>query len=116
MDPYDSYMASQYAGYQPQASPASTLSSFIPGAQLGLSAVGLLSSIYGGYKAQQQAARNFREQRHEYQDQKQLTANELAYKHGQDALANAYAAKNSAESDADSLYKKYAGYYRGIGL
>lgn len=99
----------EYLGYAPKSA------SIIPAVGAGLSAAGLLSSLYGGYQQQQNADRGYREQKREFEAQKQMQDAATQRDIAQQGLGNEYTAKSAVESDNDRLLKQYSDYYRSIG-
>lgn len=116
----DDLLAS-YQSYNPgfqamQSAKPSAFAAALPGVGAALSGVGLLSSLYGNYKAQQMAEKNYREQVREFEYQKRMQEEETQRQIAQQALQNSYTAKGSVGSDEDRRLSKYQDYYRQIGM
>lgn len=88
----------------------------LPWVGAGLSAAGLLSNLYGGYKSQQMAEKNYRAQMEEYKRQQQLAAEATQRQIAQQQLQNQYTAKDAVDADASRRLAQYSGYFRGVGL
>lgn len=119
MDPYDEYMQSyqpngfQKAGAGMQAGGAATAA--LPWVSAGLSAAGILSSLYGNYKADKVAKNNFDAQRQEFEYQRTLEKERRQREAEQQALMNMYSAANRGDQSQDRLLNRYKDYSRQIG-
>lgn len=113
MDPYKQYTSS----YNKVAAPTlGGLSAAMPMVGAGLQAAGLISSLYGSYKSNQQAQQNYHLQKREYEYQRGMEEERLKREREQQALVNSYSAANKAQSDEDRLMGQYAPYFRQVGI
>lgn len=114
-------MLAEYQRYNPgfqqmQSAKPSAFAGALPVVGAALSGVGLLSSLYGNYKASQAAEKNYREQVREFEIQRKMQQEETERQIAQQALQNKYSAKGGADNDEDRRLAKYQNYYRQIGL
>lgn len=103
----------QMAGQGLQA--AAGASAALPFVSAGLSAAGLLSSLYGGYKAQESADRNYRDQMREFERQKAIDEEERQRRIKEDALKQQMAVSNFGSEQDQNRMAQYGNYYRQIG-
>lgn len=88
----------------------------LPFVGAGLSAAGLLSQLYGNYRAEQIARRNYRDQLREFEEDKAHQRDRERRQDGEQELQDRYSAKGAADSDMNGRLARYLGYYRQIGL
>ena len=82
----------------------------------GLAAAGLLTQLYGNYKARETASENFQAQKREFERQKALEADAIRRQEAQQALQNAFEGGTYAQNKDQSLLSQYLPYYRSIGV
>ena len=113
----------QYQSYDPtfvpMQAPASAGSGFaaaIPGIGLGLQGAGLLAGLYGAYKANQQADRQYRLQKQMF-DRQVKQEDEDRKRAAADAVTKRmYDAAGYSQNYDGGRLAQYANYFRGIGL
>lgn len=113
----------QYQSYNPNFS---AQSSAMPSASGGLGAlpivgavmqgVGLLSGLYGSYKANQQADRDYKLRKQEFERQKRLEAEDRAIRDQEAMRSRVYDSAAYAAGDEGNRLARYANYFRGINL
>jgi hypothetical protein len=109
---YNSY---QGAGQGLEAAGGAT-ATVLPWVGAGLSAAGLLSQLYGNYKAEQVAEKNYQAQMKEYEDQKALLAEQQRKEDAQRALQNEYTAMTAANGSMDGRLARYQNYFHQVGV
>lgn len=115
MGDFSGYNGYSRAGEGLQAAGGATAAA-MPWVGAGLTAAGLLSSLYGNYKGQQVAERNYQEQKAEYERERELLAQQARAEAMQRSLQNEYSAKGAVDGDSDRSLARYKDYYRGVGL
>jgi hypothetical protein len=103
----------QKAGMGLQA--ASGASAALPFVSAGLSAAGLLTSLYGGYKAQESADKNYRDQMREFERQKAIDEEDRKRRIKEDALKQQMAVSNFGGEQDQNRMAQYAPYFAQIG-
>lgn len=88
----------------------------LPWVGAGISAAGLLSKLYGDYKAQDVSRQNYEEQKAEFRREQEIMAENSRQSAAQIALQNQYSAKTAVDNDSDRSLARYQNYFRGIGL
>lgn len=87
----------------------------LPWVQAGLSAAGLLSSLYGGYKQQEAEERNYRDQMREFERQKAMEEEDRRRQMEADSLSQRGEVSKFNRSIEDDRLARYAPYYASIG-
>ena len=90
-------------------------SAALPWVSAGLSAAGLLSSLYGGYKAQESADKNYADQMREYQRQQMIEAEDRKRQIAEAALKDQVAVSQFGDQNDQNRIAQYAPYCRSIG-
>lgn len=103
----------QNLGMGAQAAAGATAA--LPWVSAGLSAAGLLSSLYGGYKQQQSEKRNYRAQMAEFQRQKAMEEEDRRRQMEADSLSQRGEVSKFNRSIEDDRLARYAPYYASIG-
>ena len=132
----DQDLLSQFGNYQPRQSRATMplengsngyqltgqglqatggASAALPWVSAGLSAAGLLSSLYGGYKAQESADKNYADQMREYQRQQMIEAEDRKRQIAEAALKDQMAVSQFGDQNDQNRMAQYAKYYSAIG-
>lgn len=94
---------------------AAGASAALPWVSAGLSAAGLLSSLYGGYKAQESADKNYRDQMREFERQKAIDEEDRQRRIKEDALKQQMAVSNFGSEHDQNRMAQYAPYFAQIG-
>jgi hypothetical protein len=90
-------------------------SAALPWVSAGLSAAGLLSSLYGGYKAQESAEKNYRDQMREFERQKAIEEEDRQRRIKEEALKSQMAVSQFGSEQDQNRMAQYSPYYRSIG-
>jgi hypothetical protein len=107
--------SSGYQGAGQGLQAAGGASAATPWVSAGLSAAGLLSSLYGGYKAQESAEKNYRDQMREFERQKAIDEEDRKRKIAAEALSQQMAVSNFGSDQDQNRMAQYAPYYARIG-
>ena len=90
-------------------------SAVLPFVSAGLNAAGVLSSLYGGYKAQEAADKNYRDQMREFERQKAIEEEDRKRRIAAEALNQQMAVSNFGSEQDQGRMAQYAPYYARIG-
>lgn len=94
---------------------AAGASAAAPWVSAGLSAAGLLSSLYGGYKAQEAADKNYEDQMREFERQKAIEEEDRKRRIKEEALKDQMAVSQFGDQNDQNRMAQYAPYYARIG-
>jgi hypothetical protein len=94
---------------------AAGASAAMPWVSAGLSAAGLLSSLYGGYQAQEQADRNYADQMREYKRQQAIEERDRERQIQEQYLKDQMSVSQFGSQNDQNRMAQYAPYYARIG-
>jgi hypothetical protein len=94
---------------------AAGASAAMPWVSAGLSAAGLLSSLYGGYKAQEQADKNYEDQMREYKRQQAIEERDRERQIQEQYLKDQMSVSQFGSQNDQNRMAQYAKYYSAIG-
>jgi hypothetical protein len=94
---------------------ASGASAAMPWVSAGLSAAGLLSSLYGGYQAQEQADKNYEDQMREYKRQQAIEERDRERQIQEQYLKDQMSVSQFGSQNDQNRMAQYAPYFARIG-
>lgn len=112
-DPYSEYMS---GGKYAPAKPGMNVDQMIGVGQLGLNALGTITSGFGAYQAYQAEQEARREERRRYEDQRRIAAEERKKQDEQRRIGNVMGYGGYAQTMDDRRRREYGGYSARVGL